>query len=40
MTPEEFYELLKQHQIELTDRQKQQFDAILNCSLNGMKIST
>lgn len=26
MTPEEFYELLKQHQIELTDRQKQQFE--------------
>ena len=26
MTPEEFYELLKQHQIELTDRQKMQFE--------------
>ena len=26
MTPEEFYELLKQQQIELTDRQKQQFE--------------
>ena len=26
MTPEEFYELLKQQQIELTDRQKKQFE--------------
>lgn len=26
MTPEKFYELLKQQQIELTDRQKQQFE--------------